>query len=83
MLEIAGTGTDSYLGYGWKGWWFWVYDFRLCNLLMGFDTPLAERLFAGKRKRWEGAREAIFREEQRAREITRTGKGFFASEVEG
>lgn len=60
--EAAGTGANEYLGYGWKGWMFWLRDRRFCNLLMGgVYSPHLFRLFEGKRKKWDGAREAIVR----------------------
>jgi dimethylaniline monooxygenase (N-oxide forming) len=60
MNELAGTGVNEYLGYGWRGWWFWMKDRRFCNLLMGgLWSPCIYRVFEGKRKSWEGAREAI------------------------
>ncbi|KAL5120447.1 hypothetical protein ACEQ8H_001737 [Pleosporales sp. CAS-2024a] len=61
MNELAGTGVDDYLGYGGKGWWFWIRNFRLSNLLMGgIWSPCMYRLFeTGKRKAWSGAREAV------------------------
>lgn len=62
MDDLAGTGVNEYLGYGWKGWWFWLSNTRLCNLLMdGVWSPHIHRYFDGKRKRWKGAREAIER----------------------
>jgi dimethylaniline monooxygenase (N-oxide forming) len=60
MDDLGGTGVNEYLGYGWKGWWFWLRNIRFCRLLMdGVWTPHIYRVFDGKRKRWEGAREAI------------------------
>ncbi|KAF2623050.1 dimethylaniline monooxygenase 2, partial [Macroventuria anomochaeta] len=59
---LAGTGVNEYLGYGWKGWWFWLSNMKLCNLLMGgVWSPHAHRLFDGKRKKWEDAQDAIER----------------------
>lgn len=60
MDDLGGTGVNEYLGYRWKGWWFWITNMAFCNLLMaGIWTPHVYRVFDGKRKRWEGAREAI------------------------
>ncbi|KAH8728306.1 dimethylaniline monooxygenase 2 [Phaeosphaeriaceae sp. PMI808] len=60
MDDLGGTGVNEYLGYGWKGWWFWVRNIRLCNLLMGgIWSPHIYRVFEGKRKKWDGAKEAI------------------------
>lgn len=60
MDDLAGTGVNEYLGYGWKGWAFWWRDKRFCRLLMdGIWSPHVHRLFEGKRKPWVGAREAI------------------------
>ena len=58
--DAAGTGINENLGYGTTGWSFWAKDMRLSNLLMGgVETPFALRLFDGKRKKWDEAREAI------------------------
>lgn len=67
MDSLAGTGVHDYLGYGWKGWLFWLRERKLCNLIMGgIWSPHIHRLFEGKRKCWEGAREAIVRVNERA-----------------
>jgi dimethylaniline monooxygenase (N-oxide forming) len=58
--DTAGTGINEYLGYRLAGWDFWARERRLSNLLMGgVETPFALRLFDGKRKKWEGAKQAI------------------------
>ncbi|KAH7390983.1 dimethylaniline monooxygenase 2 [Phaeosphaeria sp. MPI-PUGE-AT-0046c] len=60
MDDLGGTGVNEYLGYGWKGWWFWLRNMRFCNLLMGgIWSPCIYRVFEGKRKPWYGARKAI------------------------
>ncbi|KAF2811512.1 FAD/NAD(P)-binding domain-containing protein [Mytilinidion resinicola] len=60
LHAAAGTGVNENLGYGWKGWWFWVWQPRWCSLLMGgIDLPYLARLFEGRRKKWEGAGRAI------------------------
>lgn len=33
LNEVAGTGCNEKLGYGWEGWKFWVMNMRLCNLM--------------------------------------------------
>jgi dimethylaniline monooxygenase (N-oxide forming) len=73
LHEMAGTGVNENLGYGAKGWRFWLRNFGLNNLVMGFDTPIVLRLFDGKRKRWDGARDAIVRESECARTQMRDG----------
>jgi dimethylaniline monooxygenase (N-oxide forming) len=58
--DLAGTGVNEYLGWGWRGWWFWVTNMKLCNMLVGgIWSPHTHRFFEGKRTRWEGARQAI------------------------
>ena len=58
--ETAGTGIDNYLGYTWSGWNFWWNDRKFCNMCMdGLLSPHAYRLFPGKRKHWDGAKDAI------------------------
>ncbi|KAF2033070.1 dimethylaniline monooxygenase 2 [Setomelanomma holmii] len=60
MDDLGGTGVIEYLGYGWTGWWFWLRNLKFCNLLIdGIWTPHIYRVFEGKRKKWDGAREAI------------------------
>ncbi|KAH6852992.1 flavin monooxygenase-like protein [Alternaria rosae] len=63
MDNLGGTGVNEYLGYGWKGWLFWLRDRKFCNLLMGgIWSPHIHRVFStGRRKCWDGAREAIER----------------------
>lgn len=56
----AGLGMKENLGYGFRGWSFWLTDRTFCNMLMdGLLLPFHYRLFGGKRKRWDGARDAI------------------------
>lgn len=58
--EAAGTGVGTKLGYGLEGWKFWWNERKLCDLLMtGVYTPHIYRLFDGKRKKWDGAKQAI------------------------
>ncbi|EJD51714.1 FAD/NAD(P)-binding domain-containing protein [Auricularia subglabra TFB-10046 SS5] len=59
--RAAGTGVDEYLGWGWKGWKFWLTNRSFCSLLLGgIYTPYLFRVFeTGKRKAWEGARAEI------------------------
>lgn len=60
--DLAGTGVNEYLGYGWKGWCFWLSDMKACNLLMGgLWSPHVHRFFDGKRRRWAGAKGAVER----------------------
>lgn len=60
LNRAAGNGLNEYLGWGWRGWWFWLTNKRFCHLLMtGVDSPHVQRLFPGRRKLWTGAREAI------------------------
>jgi dimethylaniline monooxygenase (N-oxide forming) len=60
MDGLAGTGVNEFLGYGSKGWTFWLRERKFCNLLMGgIWSPHIHRVFGGKRRAWEGARGAI------------------------
>jgi len=62
LHSAAGTGVNEKLGYGWQGWWYWVTNFTFCNSLMGgILSPHIWRLYDGRRKRWDGAKEAIMR----------------------
>ncbi|TKA78585.1 hypothetical protein B0A55_03873 [Friedmanniomyces simplex] len=76
---IAGTRLDEHLGYtspaAWRLWW---RDRALSRLLMdGVYSPHAYRLFdsGGRRRKWEGAREAIVRVNGDVEERRRVGKG--------
>ena len=58
--DAAGTGFSENLGYGIQGWGFWWREREFCRLCLdGIASPHVYRVFEGKRKRWEGAREAI------------------------
>lgn len=61
--NMAGLGIAERLGYGARGWSFWLNDRKLCNILMdGVSSPHMYRLFeTGRRKAWTGAREEILR----------------------
>lgn len=60
--DAAGTGVNELLGYGLKGWSFWLTNRRLCNLLMGgIYSPHIYRVFEGKRRKWDGATAEIER----------------------
>jgi dimethylaniline monooxygenase (N-oxide forming) len=60
LNSAAGTGVDENLGYGLKGWKFWMREGKLSNLMMrGVMTPYMYRVFDGRRRKWEGARDAI------------------------
>lgn len=60
MDDLGGTGVNEYLGYGLRGWWFWLTNMAFSNLMMaGILTPAIYRVFDGKRKKWDGARQAI------------------------
>lgn len=80
--EVAGTGVDRYLGWGWEGIWFWLTNWRLCGMLMGgVFSPHIFRMFeTGKRRRWEGAVEEIVRVNDRVNEAARAAKAAKASE---
>lgn len=58
----AGTGLAENLGWGWQGWAFWWRNRAYYKLLVnGIYSPFLLRVFDGKRKKWDGAREAIER----------------------
>jgi dimethylaniline monooxygenase (N-oxide forming) len=58
--EAAGTQVIDKLGFGQKGWLFWLKERKLCKTLMtGVFSPHVFRLFDGKRPKWDGAMEAI------------------------
>lgn len=61
LNEAAGTGVNENLGYGLKGWEYWLWNRSFCGMLMdgALDSPHVMRLFEGRRKKWEGAKEAI------------------------
>ncbi|RKL20363.1 hypothetical protein BFJ68_g3069 [Fusarium oxysporum] len=60
--KAAGAQVYEHLGWGLKGWRLWWNDRALYRMLMdGIFTPFVWRVFdgEGKRKKWDGAREAI------------------------
>ncbi|KAK7432321.1 hypothetical protein QQZ08_001269 [Neonectria magnoliae] len=58
--KTAGMGVEENMGWGWRGWLFWLKERRLWNMLMdGPQTAAVWRLFDGKRKKWDGARAEI------------------------
>ncbi|KAF1831186.1 FAD/NAD(P)-binding domain-containing protein [Decorospora gaudefroyi] len=75
MDDLAGTGVNGKLGYGWEGWRFWLRERKFCNLLMGgIWSPHIHRVFEGKRKAWGGARDAIVKVNERVAEMREEGK---------
>lgn len=60
LHDAAGTGMEN-LGWGWKGWKFFFKDPKMSWLMNhGLETAHAFRYFeTGKRKTWDGARDAI------------------------
>ncbi|SPO07500.1 related to flavin depend monooxygenase that catalyses the oxidation of rubrofusarin to 9-hydroxyrubrofusarin [Cephalotrichum gorgonifer] len=69
--NMTGTGVDTHLGWGWKGIKFWLTNWRLCGILMGgVLSPHSFRLFeTGKRRRWDGAEEEIWRVNKKVKEL--------------
>ncbi|KAK3316569.1 flavin-containing monooxygenase 9 [Apodospora peruviana] len=63
LHTVAGTGMAENLGWGWKGWLFWLRDRKLSGLMNdGVETAHAFSFFeTGKRPTWEGARDEILR----------------------
>lgn len=66
--QVAGNGVDFMLSWtSWEAWKFWWEERELYKLLMdGINTPYLFRLFESPRgnkgrKRWPGAREAIYK----------------------
>ena len=62
-LNVAtGNSLEKMLGWSWQAWKFWWNDKALYKIIMdGIDTPFVYRLFDGRRRKWDGAREAIMR----------------------
>ncbi|KAH7322739.1 flavin monooxygenase-like protein [Stachybotrys elegans] len=60
--KTAGMGVEEHLGWGWKGWVFWWRDRQLWRMAMnGVLAASIWRLFEGKRKAWDGARDEVLR----------------------
>ncbi|KAH7559856.1 dimethylaniline monooxygenase 2 [Bipolaris maydis] len=73
MDRLAGTGVNEYLGYGPKGLGFRLKEPKYSSLLTGgIWSPHIHRVFDGKRKRWDGAKETIIQTNKRVRESKRT-----------
>ncbi|TDZ60899.1 Monooxygenase aurF [Colletotrichum trifolii] len=75
LHEAAGTGMEN-LGWGWKGWMTWFRDPYMVYLINhGVETAHAFRYFeTGKRKTWDGAREAIIHMNKLVKQLKRTKK---------
>lgn len=70
--EAAGTGVGSNIGWGSAAWAFWYRDRALYGMLMdGISTPFVYRLFDGRRKKWEGAREQILKANARVARLAK------------
>ncbi|WWC60654.1 uncharacterized protein I303_103229 [Kwoniella dejecticola CBS 10117] len=65
LNDVAGTGVNEHLGWGWKEWKFWWSERELYGLIKrGVNTPFLYRLFEGRqggRKKWEGAKREIWK----------------------
>ena len=65
LNQAVGNGVNEAFGWGWEGWKFWWKERELYKLLIdGINTPFVYRLFEGRegsRRRWEGAKDAIYR----------------------
>lgn len=64
LHDVAKTGVNERLGYGWEGWNFWLQQRQLCDMLVsGIESLHLYQLFDPPpdtgRKRWSGARAAI------------------------
>lgn len=73
LHKAAGTGMEN-LGWGWKGWLFWLRDPTMSRLMNhGVETAHAFRFFeTGKRKTWPGARQAIIHMNELVKKLPRT-----------
>lgn len=71
LHEAAGTGMENLSWMGWKGWKFWWKDPKMYNLMAkGIESAHMYRYFeTGKRKTWEGAREAILKLDEESRRV--------------
>ncbi|MCJ1355306.1 MAG: hypothetical protein MMC33_005297 [Icmadophila ericetorum] len=68
LNDAAGTGVNENLGYGLRGWLYWLREPRFCHLLMtGVISAHVFRLFDGRRKKWIGAKDAILRANSNAK----------------
>lgn len=60
LHDTADTGFNERFTYTWKGWWNWIWDWRsISNIMGGVNSPHLWRLYEGRRKRWDGADEAL------------------------
>ena len=64
LNDVVGNEVNERLGWGWQGWKFWWKERKFYYLIMdGINTPFVYRLWDGRpggRKKWDGAREAIY-----------------------
>ncbi|ELR05858.1 hypothetical protein VC83_08303 [Pseudogymnoascus destructans] len=62
LNDACGNGINEMLGWGWEAWTFWWEERELYRLVVGgVNTGFLYRVFEGRRRRWGGAREAIYR----------------------
>lgn len=65
LNKVVGNGVNEALGWGLEGWKFWWRERKLYGLIVdGVNTPFVYWLFAGRegsRRRFDGAREAIYK----------------------
>jgi dimethylaniline monooxygenase (N-oxide forming) len=60
LHDVAGTGVNERFTYSWRAWYNWLLHMRyLSNLMSGVNSPHLWRLFDGRRKKWDGAEEAV------------------------
>lgn len=88
LHEAAGTGMENLSALGWKGWKFWWEDRKMYNMMAnGIETAHMYRYFeTGKRKTWDGAREAILKLDQewrRALPVTKEQENEFSGAIKG
>ncbi len=83
MHNSAGTGIREALGWGASGWGFWWKEREMSRLAgWGVVTPFMMRLLeTGKRKKWDGAAEAIRKVNTEAKALDRTVHKFTLKEA--
>lgn len=61
LHEAAGTGLYDHVGWGWKAWGLWLRDRELYRAIANMPVcAYSYRVFdLGKRRPWEGARQAL------------------------
>ncbi|KAJ4349541.1 uncharacterized protein N0V89_008157 [Didymosphaeria variabile] len=75
LHEAAGTGLYEYVGWGWRAWGLWWRDRELYRAISNLPIcTYSYRVFdMGKRRPWEGARQALIEAWRELEDLKKAG----------